>query len=50
MRFTTDRRAAYEELVAGSVTAVADVEPEAWRAIERRRSLRVAQSIDVGSP
>ena len=40
---------AYEELVAGSVTAVADVEPEAWRAIERRRSLRVAQSIDVGA-
>jgi ABC-type amino acid transport substrate-binding protein len=35
--------------VAGSVTAVADVEPEAWRAIERRRSLRVAQSIDAGA-
>ena len=49
VRFTTDRRTAYEELVAGSVTAVADVEPEAWRAIERRRSLRVAQSIDVGA-
>ena len=35
--------------MAGSVTAVADVEPEAWRAIERRRSLRVAQSIDAGA-
>jgi branched-chain amino acid transport system substrate-binding protein len=49
VRFTRDRRAAYEALVAGSVTAVADVEPEAWRAIERRPSLRVAQSIDVGA-
>jgi branched-chain amino acid transport system substrate-binding protein len=49
VRFTADRQTAYEELVAGSVTAVADVEPEAWLAIERRRSLRVAQSIDVGA-
>ncbi len=49
VRFTSDRRTAYEDLVAGSVTAVADVEPEAWRAIERRRSLRVAQSIDAGA-
>jgi ABC-type amino acid transport substrate-binding protein len=49
VRFTADRQTAYEELVAGSVTAVADVEPEAWHAIERRRSLRVAQSIDVGA-
>ena len=49
VRFTADRGTAYEDLVAGSVTAVADVEPEAWRAIERRRSLRVAQSIDVGA-
>jgi len=30
-------------------TALADVEPEAWRAIERRPSLRVAQSVDVGA-
>lgn len=49
VRFTNDRRTAYEELTSGSITAVADVEPEAWRAIERRRSLRVAQSIDVGA-
>jgi polar amino acid transport system substrate-binding protein len=49
VRFTADRGTAYEDLVAGSVTAVADVEPEAWRAIERRRSLRVAQSIDAGA-
>jgi branched-chain amino acid transport system substrate-binding protein len=49
VRFTSDRRAAYEALAAGSITAVADVEPDAWRAIERRRSLRVAQSVDVGA-
>ena len=49
VRFTDDRRAAYDELVAGSITAVADVEPEAWRAIERRHSLRIAQSIDAGA-
>jgi ABC-type amino acid transport substrate-binding protein len=49
VRFTADRRAAYDELAAGSFTAVVDVEPEAWRAIERRRSLRVAQSIDAGA-
>ncbi|MGZ5296125.1 MAG: transporter substrate-binding domain-containing protein [Actinomycetota bacterium] len=46
---TSDRRAAYEALLAGTVTAVADVEPEAWAAIERRRSLRVVQSVDVGA-
>ncbi len=49
VRITSDRRAAYEALVAGTVTAVADVEPEAWAAIERRPSLRVAQSVDVGA-
>jgi ABC-type amino acid transport substrate-binding protein len=49
VRFMADRRAAYDELVAGSFTAVVDVEPDAWRAIERRRSLRVAQSIDAGA-
>ena len=49
VRFTADRSAAYDELVAGSITAVADVEPQAWPAIERRRSLRVAQSIDAGA-
>ena len=31
------------------MTAVADVEPDAWAAIERRRSLRVAQSVDIGA-
>jgi branched-chain amino acid transport system substrate-binding protein len=49
VRFTSDQRAAYEALVAGKITVVADLEPEAWAAIERRRSLRVAQSIDVGA-
>jgi branched-chain amino acid transport system substrate-binding protein len=49
IRITSDRRAAYEALVAGTVTAVADLEPDAWAAVERRRSLRVAQSVDVGA-
>ncbi len=46
---TADRPSAYEALVAGTVTVVADLEPNAWAAIERRHSLRVAQSIDVGA-
>jgi len=49
VRFTADRRRAYAALVTRSVTAVADLEPMAWRAIERRPGLRVAQSIDVGA-
>jgi branched-chain amino acid transport system substrate-binding protein len=49
VQITSDPRAAYEALVAGRVTAVADLEPDAWAAIERRRSLRVAQSVDVGA-
>jgi branched-chain amino acid transport system substrate-binding protein len=49
IQFTTDRRAAYESLVAGTITAVADVEPDAWAAIERRPTLRVVQSVDVGA-
>ena len=49
IQFTTDPRAAYEALVAGTITAVADAEPDAWAAIERRPTLRVAQSVDVGS-
>jgi ABC-type amino acid transport substrate-binding protein len=49
IRLTTDRRAAYEALVAGSITAVADSEPDAWASIERRPTLRVAQSVDVGA-
>jgi ABC-type amino acid transport substrate-binding protein len=49
IRIESDRRAAYEALVAGTVTVLADLEPEAWGAIERRRSLTVAQSVDVGA-
>ena len=49
IEFTTDRRAAYEALVAGTVTAVADGEPDAWASIERRPTLRLAQSFDVGA-
>jgi branched-chain amino acid transport system substrate-binding protein len=49
VRITSDRRAAYEALVAGTVTVVADLEPDAWAAIERRPNLRVAQSVDVGA-
>ncbi len=49
VRTMSDRRAAYDALVAGTVTVVADAEPDAWAAIERRPSLRVAQSIDVGA-
>jgi ABC-type amino acid transport substrate-binding protein len=49
IQLTTDRRAAYEALVAGTITAVADAEPDAWGAIERRPTLRVAQSVDVGA-
>jgi branched-chain amino acid transport system substrate-binding protein len=49
IRTSASRRAAYEALVAGTVTAVADMEPDAWAAIERRPSLRVAQSVDAGA-
>ena len=49
IQLTTDRRAAYEALVAGTITAVADAEPDAWAAIERRPTLRVVQSVDVGA-
>jgi branched-chain amino acid transport system substrate-binding protein len=49
IRIESDRPAAYEELVAGTATVLADLEPEAWAAIERRRSLTVAQSVDVGA-
>jgi branched-chain amino acid transport system substrate-binding protein len=49
VRITANRRAAYGSLVTRTVTAVADLEPEAWAAIERRRSLTVAQSLDVGA-
>ena len=34
-----DRRGAYEALVAGTISAVADLEPDAWLAIERRPTL-----------
>jgi ABC-type amino acid transport substrate-binding protein len=49
VRITSNRRAAYGALAGGTVSAVVDLEPEAWAAIERRRSLRVAQSVDVGA-
>jgi branched-chain amino acid transport system substrate-binding protein len=49
VRITSDRRTAYDALAAGTVTVVADTEPDAWSAIERRPSLRVAQSVDVGA-
>lgn len=42
------RRRAYRMLVAGRLAAVADLEPDAWAGIERRPSLRVAQSVDAG--
>jgi branched-chain amino acid transport system substrate-binding protein len=44
-----DRAAAYRALVVGSVVAVADLEPRAWAAIERRPTLSVAQSLDAGA-
>jgi ABC-type amino acid transport substrate-binding protein len=46
---TRDRRAAYQALIAGEVSAVADLEPRAWAAIERRPSLSVAQTFDAGA-
>jgi ABC-type amino acid transport substrate-binding protein/ABC-type branched-subunit amino acid transport system substrate-binding protein len=46
---TRDRRAAYQAMVAGEVSAVADLEPRAWAAIERRPSLSVAQTFDAGA-
>lgn len=49
VRVITDRASAYRRLVAGRVTAVADLEPEAWAAIERRPFLSVAQGVDVGA-
>ena len=48
IRISDDRRGAYEALVAGTISAVADLEPDAWLAIERRPTLRVVQSIDAG--
>lgn len=44
-----DRRIAYSRLSSGGLTAVADLEPDAWAAIERRPSLRVGQSFDAGA-
>jgi branched-chain amino acid transport system substrate-binding protein len=43
-----DRAHAYDGLVAGRFAAVADLEPDAWAAIERRPTLAVVQSIDAG--
>jgi polar amino acid transport system substrate-binding protein len=49
MQVTADRKAAYGALAAGDVAAVVDLEPNAWAAIERRPSLRVDRSLDVGA-
>jgi ABC-type amino acid transport substrate-binding protein len=49
LHVTSDRMAAYGALVAGNLAAVVDLEPYAWAAIERRPSLRVAHSLDVGA-
>ncbi len=49
LQVTADRTAAYGALAAGDVAAVVDLEPDAWAAIERRPSLRVARSADVGA-
>ncbi len=49
LQVTTDRMAAYGALAAGDLAAVVDLEPNAWAAIERRPSLRVARSLDVGA-
>jgi branched-chain amino acid transport system substrate-binding protein len=49
LQVTPDRNAAYGALVAGDLAAVVDLEPDAWVEIERRPSLRVVRSIDVGA-
>jgi ABC-type branched-subunit amino acid transport system substrate-binding protein len=49
LQVTADRKAAYGALAAGDLAAVVDLEPSAWAAIERRPSLRVARSLDVGA-
>jgi branched-chain amino acid transport system substrate-binding protein len=49
LQVTADRTSAYGALATGDVAAVVDLEPNAWAAIERRPSLRVVRSLDVGA-
>lgn len=49
LQVTADRTSAYGALAAGDLAAVVDLEPNAWAAIERRPSLRVVRSLDVGA-
>ena len=49
MQVTANRQAVYAALAAGDFAAAVDLEPDAWAAIERRPSLRVARSLDVGA-
>ena len=49
LQATADRKAVYDALVSGALTAVVDIEPNAWAEIERRPSLRVIRSFDVGA-
>jgi ABC-type amino acid transport substrate-binding protein len=48
IRLVTRRDVAYAGLGPGRFTALVDLEPAAWAAIERRPGLVVAQSIDAG--
>ena len=49
LQVTSNRKTAYGALATDDVAAVVDLEPNAWAAIERRPSLRVARSLDVGA-
>jgi polar amino acid transport system substrate-binding protein len=49
VQVTTDRDAAYGALARGDLAAIVDLEANAWAAIERRPSLRVARSVDMGA-
>ena len=49
LRIVTRRAHAYADLRSGRFTALADLEPWAWAAIERRPGLTVAQSLDAGA-
>jgi ABC-type amino acid transport substrate-binding protein len=49
LRFLTLRADAYAGLRSDRYSALADLEPWAWAAIERRPELAVAQSIDAGA-
>lgn len=49
VELVADRTAAYRGVASGSFAAVADLEPWAWVAVERRPRLVVAQSVDAGA-